>query len=442
LGRVYHQVETAFGDSISTDYRYDEHGRLWKVSFDGVLTHQYGYDANGNRLSVDPSGTVIASYDNQDRMKTYNGASYEYGPNGERRKRINADGSVDEYQYDALGNLVHIVRASGVTVDYVVDAFNRRIAKKKNGVIVARYLYRNGLSPVAVLDGSGALAARFVYASHRNTPDFMVLANGTVYKFLSDELGSPIAIANTATGALAQFVYYDEFGIQNILANNVLFPSWVQPFGFAGGLYDEDTGLVRFGARDYEAETGRWLAKDPILFRGGQANLYVYAGNDPVNRVDSTGFYTEVVFWEPVGWAYSSFGHVSIDVDGTSYSWGPGGMDIESAQSYAARNQEFRSGRGLILGLSYQQEAELKSMLSSTTGKYNAFKNNCTDPIERGLAGVGARDSQLNSLLPSGLAHSLSNLAIGQTSYSGPPDTRSLVAPWSSGVLDSLRTMY
>jgi RHS repeat-associated protein len=48
-----------------------------------------------------------------------------------------------------------------------------------------------------------------------------------------------------------------------------------QPFGFAGGLYDADTGLVRFGARDYDAETGRWTGKDPIRFAGGQANLYV-----------------------------------------------------------------------------------------------------------------------------------------------------------------------
>jgi RHS repeat-associated protein len=65
-----------------------------------------------------------------------------------------------------------------------------------------------------------------------------------------------------------------------------------QPFAFAGGLYDADTGLVRFGARDYDAVTGRWTAKDPILFRGGQMNLYVYVGNDPVNYFDPTGLVT------------------------------------------------------------------------------------------------------------------------------------------------------
>jgi len=62
-------------------------------------------------------------------------------------------------------------------------------------------------------------------------------------------------------------------------------------FGFAGGFYDPDTGLVRFGARDYDAEVGRWTTKDPILFRGGDTNLYAYAGNDPVNSTDPSGLF-------------------------------------------------------------------------------------------------------------------------------------------------------
>ena len=61
-----------------------------------------------------------------------------------------------------------------------------------------------------------------------------------------------------------------------------------QPFGFAGGLYDHQTGLVRFGARDYDAETGRWTSKDPAGFAGG-LNLYQYAVNNPVNLIDPNG---------------------------------------------------------------------------------------------------------------------------------------------------------
>jgi phosphomannomutase len=59
-----------------------------------------------------------------------------------------------------------------------------------------------------------------------------------------------------------------------------------QPFGFAGGLYDRDSGLVRFGARDYDPETGRFTAPDPLRFDGGDTNLYAYAAGDPVNLVD------------------------------------------------------------------------------------------------------------------------------------------------------------
>jgi RHS repeat-associated protein len=62
-------------------------------------------------------------------------------------------------------------------------------------------------------------------------------------------------------------------------------------------LYEEDTGLVRFGARDYDPRIGRWTSKDPILFAGGQANLYVYVGNDPVNAVDVLGLLEGVPDW-------------------------------------------------------------------------------------------------------------------------------------------------
>jgi RHS repeat-associated protein len=62
-----------------------------------------------------------------------------------------------------------------------------------------------------------------------------------------------------------------------------------QPFGFAGGLYEPATQLVRFGARDYDAETGRWTSKDPIGFGGGDTNLYGYVLQDPVNFIDPDG---------------------------------------------------------------------------------------------------------------------------------------------------------
>jgi RHS repeat-associated protein len=77
---------------------------------------------------------------------------------------------------------------------------------------------------------------------------------------------------------------YDEFG--NVLVDTN--PGF-QPLGFAGGLYDTETKLVRFGARDYDAEVGRWTAKDPVLFVGGQVNIYIYVANNPINLFDPSG---------------------------------------------------------------------------------------------------------------------------------------------------------
>ncbi|MCP4344298.1 MAG: hypothetical protein GY795_02080 [Desulfobacterales bacterium] len=55
------------------------------------------------------------------------------------------------------------------------------------------------------------------------------------------------------------------------------------------GLHDRDTGLVRFGYRDYDPDTGRWTAKDPIRFAGGDTDLFGYCLNDSVNWVDPSG---------------------------------------------------------------------------------------------------------------------------------------------------------
>jgi len=61
-----------------------------------------------------------------------------------------------------------------------------------------------------------------------------------------------------------------------------------QPFAYAGGLYDSQTDLVRFGERDYDAYSGRWMAKDPIGFDGGE-NVYVYIFDNPINCIDPSG---------------------------------------------------------------------------------------------------------------------------------------------------------
>jgi RHS repeat-associated protein len=141
---------------------------------------------------------------------------------------------------------------------------------------------------VAQLDGTNNLVARFVYGSKPNVPDYMVTSGGT-YRILSDHLGSPRAVVDVSSGNLIETINFDEFGNETDTLAGAFPTGYVRiPFGFAGGLYDPDTGLVRFGARDYDASVGRWTRKDPIGFGGGM-NMYRYVGNDPIDFHDPRG---------------------------------------------------------------------------------------------------------------------------------------------------------
>jgi RHS repeat-associated protein len=107
---------------------------------------------------------------------------------------------------------------------------------------------------------------------------------GQNYKFVYDQVGSVREVVGS-NGSLLERLDYDEFGY--VLTDTA---PGQQPFGFAGGLRDVDTGLVRFGSRDFETTSGRWLTPDALRFSGGDANLYKYVASDPINRRDPTGF--------------------------------------------------------------------------------------------------------------------------------------------------------
>ena len=154
-----------------------------------------------------------------------------------------------------------------------------------NGILVRRFLYLDTLKPLAELDADNRILSYFIFGSRENVPD-CVVNKGRAYRIVADHLGSPRLVFDVATGAVMQRIDYDEFGNVEQDTN-----SGFQPFGFAGGLYDSDTKLVRFGFRDYDPEIGRWTARDPILFGGSDLNLYEYVLNDPVNMIDPDGLW-------------------------------------------------------------------------------------------------------------------------------------------------------
>ncbi|NUN04485.1 MAG: RHS repeat-associated core domain-containing protein [Bdellovibrio sp.] len=256
-------------------------GRSDKAS--GKPFSSYQYDKNGNRiLSEENDVTQSATYDDQDRLLSFGTNTYSYNANGNISSKVDGSLRLTHYIYDSDGTLA-AVNMPEKNVEYGTDHEGRRIEKKINGVKLENYIWDGLLRLVAITNASGVIQKKFIY-SDGHAPDYMLDAQGNTYLFVTDHRGSVVGVLNANNGQIVQSIEYTEWGAVVSDSN----PGF-QPFGFAGGLNDRDTGLVRFGARDYDPEIGRWTSKDPILFNGGDTNLFGYVQNDPVNFIDPSG---------------------------------------------------------------------------------------------------------------------------------------------------------
>ncbi|MBL7557369.1 MAG: hypothetical protein JNM24_16190 [Bdellovibrionaceae bacterium] len=282
-------------ETATKTYGYDTVGRLETVTSGGVTT-TYEYDHNGNRTKkITPSATKIGTYDEQDRLVQYGNLYYAYNSNGERTLKTEkidsnpANDLVTQYFYNSYGLLTKVILPDTKVIEYLIDGQGRRVGRKVNGTLVEGYIYQSQTQIAAVTNGSGVVTKRFIYGEKINMPDLMI-TGGQEYRVVSDHLGTPRQVINLTTGAVDSKLNVDEFG--NFLS---IEGTERLPFRFAGGLWDADSKLLRFGARDYDPTIGRWISKDPILFRGGDTNLYGYVMNDPINFIDPRGLSQEQI---------------------------------------------------------------------------------------------------------------------------------------------------
>ena len=180
-------------------------------------------------------------------------------------------------------------------VAYTYDAFDRlvdRIATVAIGgnptTTEERYIY-DGQNLVLVLDGYGNVTERELCSPAVD----MVLASenastNAVSWLLADNEGTvrDVATYNAGTGAttIADHLVYDAFGNMSQTT-----PAAQPRFTYTGQQFDAATGLYYYRARWYDAGMGRFMSQDPAGFSAGDANLYRYCGNSPVNEVDPSG---------------------------------------------------------------------------------------------------------------------------------------------------------
>ena len=268
--------------SGTTDYTYDADNQLVKVVMPGGRTIQYVYDANGNRATVSDTAlsSVTYSVNNLNEYVTVGSTTYGYDADGnlissttggvtttytyndrDQLASATVGGVLYTYGYDALGNLTSST-SNGVTTNYLIDPTgigNVAAAFSSNGTPLDHYVYGNGLA--GAVDPAG---------------------NDTFYDF--DASGNTADITNAA-GVVSNTYTYLPFGeLLSSTGGSNLFT-----FGGQYGVQNTGDGLYTMRARPYDPSIGRFSQRDPLGIGGGDVNLYRYAGNDPVDKVDPTG---------------------------------------------------------------------------------------------------------------------------------------------------------
>jgi len=312
LGRP---TEVSFaGQSLSLTY--DATGQLAGETRSNGVVSAYGYDAAGRLVSLShkKGATVIAElvytrdvagqitsasgvwplsprlqgkaatavYDNADQIGTWQSDSYHYNTvgnlttirgaktfdavydNENRPTSLTLGGKTRTYTYDGLGNRVRLQ----------VGTTTRNLHHDHLGRLVFE------------TDGSGQVTVNYLYAGDRLVASGTT-AGGFVF-YHQDKTGSTLALTN-ASGAKVGAYAYSPYGAVAGHSGTA-----TTPFTYAGiyGVMDEGDDLFFMRNRYYDAATGRFIQRDPIGFAGG-TNLFRYASNNPVSRIDPSGLFRD-----------------------------------------------------------------------------------------------------------------------------------------------------
>jgi RHS repeat-associated protein len=371
-GRITRKTETVNGAAHTYDYHYDDDGQLLQVERDSVVVEQYTYDANGNRKTRQLNGGAAetATFADDDRMATRGATAYAYDDAGFLHSR-----GADTFEYSPRGELLSAT-AGGTTVSYRYDALGRRVARVQGGQ-TTQYLYGdpgNSMRVTATRSPAGVLTVYhydddgFVYAFERGGARFFV---GT------DQVGSPRVVTNSS-GVVQDVREYDAYG--NLVSDSA--PAFDLPIGYAGGLDDRVTGLVRFGFRDLDTASGRWTARDPAMYDGGQANLYSYVSGDPVSHSDPLGLWCAGgSYYEGVGGGatvcHTDEGWAVCVEGGFGFGWAVGldnqkKLPDEGASLYAEAKANIA---GFGVGISAEKALKPCGQVTSTASIDAAFVN-------------------------------------------------------------------
>jgi RHS repeat-associated protein len=297
------------------DYTYDSRGLMtsmatvdgsWAYTYDdiGELTHAvftstnplvqnqdlaYSYDAMGNRIQTVENGVVTAYTTNNMNQYTQVGdITYFYDADGNLIREVSPEG-ITTYTYNTQNQLIAITSPQG-NWQYNYNALGNRVSSTENGVTTTYVTDPAGFGNVVnIYNTSGNPLTHYIYTDGLLSQ----ITGATTAYYTYGNVGSTSELTLDG-GIVANSYTYDPFG--KVLSSSATLPN---PFQFVGqmGVMTDGGGLNYMRARYYDAETGRFMAQDPIGIAGG-ANLYGYVGNEPTDGVDPVGLWGPSGHWD------------------------------------------------------------------------------------------------------------------------------------------------
>ncbi len=263
--------------------------RIAPLELNPSASSSLGYDANGNRISVDDGSTLkTLGYQAQsNQLASIDSIALQHDPAGNRT----ADqGGSRTFSYNNANRLSDVFSNGNSIASYVHNALGQRTKKTANGATVL-YLYDLFGNLIAEHSDTGALIRDYVWLE--NTPVAQI-DQGEVFSYLHvDHLGTPRLATNDAQTIVwrwdsdafgSTLADEDPDGDNNATTVNLRFP---------GQYYDAETGFHYNYYRTYDPSMGRYLESDPIGLGGG-LNTYGYVGGNPLSNTDPFG----LIRWE------------------------------------------------------------------------------------------------------------------------------------------------
>ena len=393
----YHENLTSNNDHFSEKVTgYDKNGNILSLQRYGQTgASAYGlidnltYTMDGNSPTrIDDSATAAAyngGFEFKDGVKQAN--EYAYDANGNLTKDLNKNISSIQYNCLNLPSAVTFSDGSTITYTYAADGTKLRVVHKIGSTTTTtdycgNVVYENGV-PKYLLTEEG----------------YITLADKKYHYFLQDHQGNNRVVVDAA-GAVEEVNHYYPFG-------GTFASTSVQPYKYNGKEYDDKKGLnwYDYGARMYDAATGRFTTVDPITENAYSGSPYAYCLDNPVIYIDPHGKDTIAV--SDIDWANFNVKEDVIALDEiTINDYNP--WQIAERNGIYRLYNIFTGNYGSIVGEQGLQNADHWLFEAITFGR-QVFFNSITSTANRTFSQIGIAATLPKSAIEDGVAYVMKN---------------------------------